>query len=108
MDQETHICDREQCRYLGGPPKGGRWLSALALVLLVHLFPLFRLMFPITMPLTKQRMDNQCPACRRGMIVTLTTPRGRALEARRNRSGRPHYKGIHQIVTSALPDARPS
>ena len=42
-------------------------MGALALVLLVHLFPLFWLTFPITMPLvffmTKQRMDNQWPRC---------------------------------------------
>ena len=62
-------------------------MGALALVLLVHLFPLFWLTFPITMLLvffmTKQRIDNQCPVCRRGMMVSLTTPRGRALKARR-------------------------
>ena len=61
------------------------------MVVLVHLFPLFWLTFPITMPLvffmSKRRMDNKCPACTRGMMVALTTPRGRALKARRNQSG---------------------
>ena len=88
MDQETHICDREQCRYLGGPPEGEHWQDALTMVLMIHLFPLFWLTFPITMPLAlfmaKRRMDNERPACTRGMMVALTTPRGRALKARLN------------------------
>ena len=58
------------------------------MVLMIHLFPLFWLTFPITMPLAlfmaKRRMDNERPACTRGMMVVLTTPRGRALKARLN------------------------
>ena len=54
-------------------------------------FPLL-LLFPITFPVMIMvaigRMSGVCPACRRGKLVSTETPRGAALKARLEQSGR--------------------
>ena len=89
-ESHSHICDREQCRYSGLPQDLGKgitiWGNA-AIVVSVHLlFPLFWLTFPVTMPVMfiycKRRWEQRCPACRRGYMEPVGSPRGQSLQAR--------------------------
>ena len=81
------ICDREQCGYLGPTPAPpnllGRVLASAGVAVFFHLgcFPLI-LLSPITFPVmilvAMGRMANRCPACKRGKLFPVDSPRGQA------------------------------
>ena len=89
-----HICDREQCQWIGEPEQsstGARALLSGFLVAVAHLgcFPLI-LVSPLTVPLMFAAMmrmfGNECPACQRGRVVPTDSPRGQALKERHRQS----------------------
>ena len=89
-DEEQYICDREQCRYMGSLEQQSlvlRIMASLIVTLFFHLacFPLL-LMSPLTVPVmfitTFIRFQRPCPACKRGRLEPVSSPRGGALKAR--------------------------
>ena len=113
----SHICDREQCQYVGQPQDLGKgvtiWGNA-AIVVSVHIFfPLFWLTFPVTIPVMfiyfKRRWEQRCPACRRGYMEAVDSPRGQALHARfkqRDLRVDTYKREMNTISTPRIPPGR--
>ena len=96
MEQPEGICNREQCRYVGPLPASNlllRIIGSMGITLFWHFgcFP-FLLLFPVTFPVMLVIMVVKtkwpCPACRRGRMEPLSTPRGQVLKARLEQSRR--------------------
>ena len=96
------VCDRESCGYVGElpvltqKPRSKRMLEACVVTTVVHLgcglvgiiFPLIFLVYPISIPVvffaSMAKEKPKCPACQRGELIAVTTPRGQALMERHN------------------------